>query len=143
MEDEVKRFKWQQTIEVDHLGHVAAGSTIEFFDHPKTQAILKPRWVRDLKQVGTVTVSGDSLKDDGVNDGDVLIIKRVFETAEIRNGKRVVVLLPTGRSVVKKIYFKGDDVILRSANPNYEDMIFPKGEIVVQGIVKNLWRNFD
>lgn len=139
-DDELRHFKHMQTVEVDHLGFVGAGTAIEFFEHPRTQLILRPQWVRDFKEVGTVTVSGDSLKDEDIKDGDVLVVKRIFEAAEIKSGKLVVVLLPTGRSVVKRIYFEGDQIILRSSNRRYKDMIFGQDELVVEGIVKHLTR---
>jgi len=130
-------------IEVDHLGFVGAGTAVEFFDHPRTQLILRPQWVRDYKEVGTVTVSGDSLIDEKIEDGDGLVVKRVFKAAESRSVKLVVVQLPTGRSVVKRIYFEGDRIILRSANPKYKDMIFGHDELIVEGIVKRLTREME
>lgn len=140
----IRNLKWAQEIEVEHLGHVGAATTVEFFEHPRTQLILRPQWVRDFKEVGTVTVSGDSLSGDGIMDGDLLIVKRIFDMAEIRNGKLVVALLPTGRSVVKRIYFEGKDrIILRSTNSRYKDMIFGPDEIRVDGIVKRLTREMD
>jgi repressor LexA len=139
----LKQIQRRQVIEVEHLGQVGAGTTVEFFEHPRAQLILRPQWVRDYRDVGTVTVSGDSLKDEGIMDGDVLIVKRVFDAREIRNGRLVIALLPTGRNVVKRIYFEGEHVILRSANPRYKDMVFDKDEIRVDGIVKELKRNLD
>ena len=140
MDDELKHFLHKQQVEVDHLGHVAAGSTVEFFDHPRSQLILRPQWVRDFKEVGTVTVSGDSLIDEGIFDGDILIVKRIFDAREIRSGKLVIAYLPTGRSVVKRIHFENGNVILRSANAAYKDMIFGQNEIRIDGIVKELKR---
>ena len=139
----VKDFSHKQMIEVDHLGFVGAATTVEFYDHPRTQLILRPQWVRDFKEVATVTVSGDSLIDENIEDGDVLIVKRIFETAEIKAGKLVVALLPTGRSVVKRIYFEGNKIILRSSNSQYKDMIFDNDQIVIEGIVKRLTREME
>jgi len=139
----LKDFSHRQEIEVDHLGFVSAGTTIEFFEHPRSQLILRPQWARDFKEVATVTVSGDSLMDENIRDGDVLIVKRIFEAAEIRSGRLVVALLPTGRSVVKRIHFEGDRIILRSSNPNYDDLVFGPDEIRVEGIVKRLTREMD
>lgn len=143
MNEELEKFRHMQTIEVEHLGHVGAGTTVEFYEHPRTQLILRPQWVRDFKEVGTVTVSGDSLIDERIEDGDVLIVKRIFDAAEIRSGRLIVAYLPTGRSVVKRIYFEGTRIILRSANPAYADMIFGPDEIRVDGIVKTLTREMD
>lgn len=116
---------------------------VEIFEHPRAQLILRPQWVRDFREVGTVTVSGNSMIDDGILDGDILIVKRNVEAAEIRNGKLVVALLPTGRSVVKRIHFEAGKVVLRSANPKFEDMIFEPDTITVEGIVKELKRRLD
>lgn len=130
-------------IEVDHLGHVGAGTTVDMFDHPRASLILRPQWVRDFREVATVEVSGDSLKDEGIFDGDKLVCKRIFDAPEIRSGRLVVACLPTGRCVVKRIYFEGNQIILRSANPAYADMIFGPDEIRVDGIVKELVRKLD
>jgi SOS-response transcriptional repressor LexA len=137
------KFRHAQVIEVQHFGHVGAGTTVELYEHPRAQLILRPQWVRDFREVGTVTVSGDSLTGEGIQDGDVLIVKRVVEAGEIRSGKLVIALLPTGRSVVKRIHFEGDKIILRSANPKYKDMVFGPDEICVEGIVKELKREID
>lgn len=137
---EIKDVQWRQVIEVEHFGEVGAGSTVELFDHPRAQLILRPQWVRDFNQVGTVTVSGDSLSGEGILDGDILVCKRVIEEGEIRDGKLVVAVLPTGRAVVKRIYFEDDYVILRSSNKRYKDMVFERDMVRVDAIVKELKR---
>lgn len=83
------------------------------------------------------------MMDDGIWDGDVLIVKRNVDAAEIRNGKLVIALLPTGRSVVKRIHFENGKIVLRSANPKFADMIFEPDTITVEGIVKELKRRLD
>lgn len=127
-------------IDVDHLGQVGAGTTVEIFDHPRSSLILRPQWVRDFKEVGTVEVCGDSLSGDGIWDGDRLTVKRIFDEAEIRQGCMVVACLPEGRSVVKRIFFEGETVILRSSNEAYVDMVFGPNEVRVDAIVKELVR---
>lgn len=140
---ELEQFEWQQVIEVEHFGQVGAGTTVDLFDHPRAQLILRPQWVRDFNEVGTVSVSGDSLKNEGILDGDTLIVKRVIHAGEIKNGKLVIALITGGRCVVKRIYFEADKVILRSANAKYPDMEFEEDEISVEGIVKELKRRLD
>lgn len=142
-DSEVRNIRWRQTIEVEHFGQVGAGTTVELFEHPRAQLILRPQWVRDFKQVGTVTVCGDSLSGEGILDGDILICKRVIESGEIKPGKLVVAVLPTGRCVVKRIYFEEGKVILRSSNRRYKDMIFDEDVIRVDAIVKELKREVD
>lgn len=122
---------------------MGAGTTVEFFEHPRASLILRPEWVRDFREVGTVTVSGDSLKDEGIYDGDKLVCKMIVDGAGIRPGRMMVVRIPTGRSLVKRIFFDGDKIILRSANPAYPDMAFAKEEIQIEAIVKELVRKLD
>lgn len=141
MRSNIERIGYKQVITVEHLGHVGAGTTVDIFDHPRAQLILRPQWVNDLREVCTVTVSGDSLVDENIFDGDILVVKRIIDAAEVRNGRLVVATLPTGRAVVKRIHIDGDTVRLRSANPAYEDLVFDAGEIVVDGIVRSIVRD--
>jgi len=80
---------------------------------------------------------------DGILDGDTLVVKRVIHAGEIKNGKLVIAVLPTGRCVAKRIYFEGDQIVLRSSNSRYKDLIFGPDEITVEGIVKELKRHLD
>lgn len=85
-------------------------------------------------------VCGDSLSGEGILDGDLLVVKRTFEAAEVRDGRLVVCLLPTGRSVVKRIYIEGERVRLCSSNSHYKDLIFDAEHIRVEGIVRSVVR---
>lgn len=130
-------------IEVQHFGAVGAGSTVEFYDHPRASLILRPEWVRDYKEIATADVCGDSLAGEGIFDGDMLICKVIFDAAEVKAGKLVIVRIPTGRSVVKRIFVKDEKIILRSSNPAYPDMIFERDDVQIEGIVKELVRNME
>ena len=72
----------------------------------------------------TVTVCGDSLSDLGINDGDQLICQTNIENHEVKNGKLVIAQLPCLGLVVKFFFRYEDKIVLRSANPRYEDLIF-------------------
>lgn len=139
----LKKFSHQQSIEVADFGQVGAGTAVDFFDHPRASLILRPQWVHDFKEVATAEVCGDSMIDEGIMDGDRLVCKVMFDAAEVRPGRLVVVRLPTGRSIVKRIYFDDERVVLRSANPNYDDLVFNREEIMVEAIVKELVRKLD
>lgn len=134
---------YKQTIQVKHIGQIGAGSEVDFFEHPRAALIVRPQWVRDFSEAVTAQVSGDSMAGEGILDGDRIVCKVRFEASEIRNGKLVVARLPTGRSVVKRIYFEGDRVILRSSNPQYDDMVFDRDVIHVEALVKELVRNLE
>jgi repressor LexA len=82
-------------------------------------------------------VDGDSMKDEGILDGDYVIIER-RETA--RNGERVVALLPNGETTLKTFYKEGDKIRLQPANPEFEPIIVKSCKI--QGVVTGVLRRY-
>ena len=84
-------------------------------------------------------VSGDSMIDAGINDGDTVIIKKT-DTAE--NGKIVVALIDDHEAMLKRLRRKGKTIALESANRNYETKIFGPDRVKVQGVLVSLYRNF-
>jgi len=65
-----------------------------------------------------ITVSGNSMLDAGIRDGDLLIVDRSLDYV---NGKIVIVILE-GDFLVKKIYIKSTKVFLVAANSDYKDI---------------------
>ena len=84
-------------------------------------------------------VSGDSMMEAGINDGDTVIIKKT-DTAE--NGKIVVALIDDHEAMLKRLRRKGKTIALESANRNYETKIFGPDRVKVQGVLVSLYRNF-
>jgi repressor LexA len=69
-------------------------------------------------------VKGDSMRDDHIVEGDLVVVKRV---EKCRNGDTVVALVD-GEATVKRYYRRREDVILQPANPAYEPIVFTKGD---------------
>ncbi len=132
-----------EKIEVKHLGQIAAGSTVEIFGYARKSLITRPRWAQKAEQVATAEVCGDSLADEDIRDGDRLVCKIIFDKSEVVAGKLVVAKLPSGGSVVKRIYFNKDKIILRSSNQKYKDLIFHKDDVEIEAIVKELIRSLE
>jgi SOS-response transcriptional repressor LexA len=86
-------------------------------------------------------ITGSSLIDDGILDGDCVIVRLTFERYELTPGRLVAVLTPYGL-LVKHIYVTLDDhVRLVSANPAFEDMVLEPEEVTVQGIAVRIERD--
>ena len=66
-------------------------------------------------------VSGDSMIEAGINDGDTIIVKK---TNTANNGQIVVALIDGHEAMLKRIRKKGKVVALESANKKYETKIF-------------------
>ncbi|MCH8151798.1 MAG: transcriptional repressor LexA [Planctomycetes bacterium] len=121
------------------VGKIAAGYPIEKFpqtDQLDLQDIFGPRLGQ---QAGTfaLQVDGDSMKDEGILDGDYVIVER-RDTA--RDGERVVALLPNGETTLKTFYREGDRIRLQPANPQFEPIIVK--ECKIQGAVIGVLRRY-
>ena len=120
------------------LGSIAAGTPIEAIQNEVTRIPL-PENIEKNGEFFGLKVSGDSMIEAGINDGDTVIIKKT-DTAE--SGKIVVALIDNHEAMLKRLRRKGKTVALESANRNYETKIFGPDRVKVQGILVSLYRNF-
>jgi repressor LexA len=82
-------------------------------------------------------VEGDSMRDEGILDGDYVLVERTQVAA---NGDRVVALLPDGSTTLKTFFKEDDHIRLQPANPNFEPIRVRYCQ--VQGIVKGVVRRY-
>jgi repressor LexA len=120
------------------LGSIAAGTPIEAIQNEVTRIPL-PENIEKNGEFFGLKVSGDSMIEAGINDGDTVIIKKT-DTAE--NGKIVVALIDDHEAMLKRLRRKGKTVALESANRNFETKIFGPDRVKVQGILVSLYRKF-
>ncbi len=81
-------------------------------------------------------VQGDSMIDDGILDGDTIIVD---PSARVRQGD-VVVAMVDDEVTVKRFFRHGEMVELRPANEQMEPMLFPGRRVSIQGVVTALHR---
>ena len=124
--------------EISVLGNIAAGTPIEAIQNEVSKVVLPQELSKNDEHFG-LKVSGDSMTDVGINDGDTVIIKK-SNTAE--NGKIVVALIDDNEAMLKIIRKKGNSIALESANKRYETKIFGPDRVKVQGVLVSLYRNF-
>jgi len=134
--DESSSFTKDSDIPV--LGSIAAGTPVEAIQNEVSRIPL-PENIEKNGEFFGLKVSGDSMIEAGINDGDTVIIKKT-DTAE--NGKIVVALIDDHEAMLKRLRRKGKTVALESANRNYETKIFGPDRVKVQGILVSLYRNF-
>ena len=84
-------------------------------------------------------VSGDSLKDAGIIEGDYVVISPMLKNA-LDQGSICAVRLEDDDVTLKKVYFAEGGVILRAANPEYPDLMRPTVRVI--GKVVRLVRQF-
>ena len=124
--------------EIPVLGKIAAGTQIEAIQN-EVNRITLPEELRKNGEHFGLKVSGDSMIEAGINDGDTIIVKKA-NTAN--NGQIVVALIDNHEAMLKRIRKKGKVVALESANKNYETKIFGPDRVKVQGVLVSLYRNF-
>ena len=124
------------------IGKIAAGYPIEKFQDDDTlelEQIFGPR-VGQKSGSFALQVDGDSMRDEGILDGDYVIVER-RETA--RNGERVVALLPDGETTLKTFFReKGGNIRLQPANDEFEPIIVSEKDVTIQGIVTSVMRRY-
>lgn len=121
------------------VGKIAAGYPIEKFtssDQLDLSGLFGPR-VGAVNSTFALKVDGDSMQDEGILDGDYVIVER-RDTA--RNGDRVVALLPNGESTLKSYFKEADHIRLQPANPNFEPIRVR--DCKIQGIVIGVLRRY-
>jgi len=126
------------------VGSIAAGSPIEAVEdreHLDLEDLFSPpRGKAASTSMFVLRVRGDSMRDEGIFDGDYVVCEK-RETAY--NGQTVVALVDTGEATLKKFYKERDGRIrLQPANPAYEPIWLEPDQLQVQGICVGVVRTY-
>ena len=120
------------------LGKIAAGTPIEAIQNEVSRVTLPEELSKNDEHFG-LKISGDSMIEAGINDGDTVIVKK---TNTANNGQIVVALIDDHEAMLKRIRKKGKVIALESANKSHETKIFGPNRVKVQGVLVSLYRNF-
>lgn len=124
-------------IELPLHGRIAAGVPIEAFEDHSQLAV--PAALLGPGDHYALEVSGDSMIEAGILNGDYALIKR-SETA--REGDIVVALVDGQDATLKYFHREGRAVRLDPANPAYEAQVYEPQRVVVQGKLAGLLRRY-
>lgn len=117
------------------IGIIRAGEPIEAFED-KTASLQIPN-LPNSYDFYSLRVSGDSMKDDGIFDGDIVVIKK---QSSAENGQTVVAIIDDNRATLKKLYREKNGFRLQPSNQNM--LPFYRDEVEVRGIVWSIVRDF-
>jgi repressor LexA len=118
------------------LGRVAAGSpnlaeeNVEDFVPVSADMARRARYC--------LRVHGDSMIEDGILDGDIVIVE---DRKELKQGD-VVVALVGDEATVKHFHPRGELIELRPANQSMTPLLVPAAEVQIQGVVVGLQRRY-
>lgn len=119
------------------LGYIAAGQPIEAIETP--ESIEVPAALRTGRSCYVLEVRGDSMINDGILDGDWVVIE---QRDQARNGDVVVALVDGSYATLKRIEQRPDRVLLHAANDSMKPMSFLHEQIVIQGILVGQMRRY-
>ena len=121
------------------LGRIAAGNPIEAIANSFEQISVPDYLVKNNIDHYTLEVIGDSMKDEGIFNGDIVVIKKM-DTAN--TGQIVVALIDENEVTLKKYRSYKNSIALEPANKNYKTRIFGRERVNIQGILVGLIRKF-
>ena len=125
------------TIEIPLHGRIAAGTPIEALQG--TEGFAVPAALLGPGEHYALEVSGDSMVEEGILDGDFALIRRV-DTA--REGEIVVALIDEAEATLKTFRREGQMIRLDPANRHYEAQRYHPDQITIQGRLAGLIRRY-
>jgi len=126
-----------KSIEIPLAGLITAGEPIEAVEEKETMAVPADL-VIDGANSYVLRVKGRSMIEDGILDGDYVIIER---NPSPRNGDVVVALLDNAYATLKRFYREPSRIRLQPANSTMKP-IYVK-DVIVQGVVRAVVRKFE
>lgn len=131
-----------ESVHLPILGSVAAGCPIEAIEPDAGTADLlavPAEMAPASKDHYVLRVRGDSMIEDQICDGDLVVIEG---KREARNGETVVALVDGAEATLKRFYRSGAQVKLVPANQTMSPMEFHASQIEIRGVVRGLIRHF-
>lgn len=133
---------FSMNLSIPLLGRISAGVPGETEEHIEKYISLDPSLLSHKVAAGAkifaVKVHGESMRDAGILDGDVLIAQK---TDSVKVGE-VVIALVDDAVTVKYIYLTKGQWELRPANPDFQSRFVPLEDLKIQGSVIGLVRKF-
>lgn len=125
-------------ISVPVMGRIAAGTPIEALQE-RMHEVAVPESMLTRGEHYALEVTGDSMIEAGILDGDTVIIEKA---PKAENGEIVVALVDDNEATLKRLRRKGDRIALEAANPRYETRIYRPDQVKIQGRLIGLWRRY-
>jgi repressor LexA len=125
-----------RAVEIPLLGRVAAGVPIEAVEAPET--ITLPEEMLGRGETFALRVRGDSMIDDGILDGDIIVVE---SRADADDGATVVALV-RGEATVKKLQRDKGRVRLVPANSRVAPIVARAHDVEIRGVVIAVLRRY-
>lgn len=129
--------KITEGIDIPMMGYIAAGRPIDPYPDPHATFKVSPQLISGKRRAYVLHVKGDSMVDDGILDGDYVVIE---EQEDVRDGDIVVALLENGLATLKRFFREATRVRLEPANSTMSPIYATN--VKIQGRCVGLIRKF-
>ena len=133
---ELVKMKLASSLSIPLVGTIACGEPLEALEDSDRSIEISSDTRFNVSDLYALRAKGDSMIEDGILEGDYLIIKK---QAWASNGDTVVAIIDDNEATLKQFYKEKDRIRLQPANSNYEP-IFRK-EVEVRGVVIKVIRD--
>ena len=124
-------------IDLPLMGYIAAGKPLEPHTDPNASFAISASMISGKKTAYALQVKGNSMVEDGILDGDYVVIEK---TNQAVNGDIVVALVDNTHATLKRFFSENGKIILRPANSEMEP-IYPNS-LTIQGKAVGIIRKF-
>ncbi len=123
------------------FGTIAAGGLVEPFTTDVTDKFdLSP--IFHQSDYFALQVMGDSMIDDSIVEGDMVIMQPIKDSAEVKNGTIVAAQVDGQGTTLKRYHRQGEHITLQAANPKYKPIESEAHLVQVQGVLIGVWRGY-
>lgn len=126
------------SVELPVMGYIACGAPIEPYTDPNATLMVNSALVKAGDKSYVLQAKGDSMMDDGILNGDFVVVK---EQNEAKNGDIVVAVLRNGFATLKKFYREANRIRLQPANSTMAPMYV--ADVEIRGKVVAVIRQFN
>lgn len=129
--------RWGRSVVLPLVGLITAGQPIEAVEDRRETLAVPAELASDPSNSYILKVKGESMIDEGILDGDYVVIER---NPSPRNGDVVVALLDNAYATLKKFYRERGRIRLQPANKTMQPIFCH--DPIIQGVVKGVIRSF-
>lgn len=133
-----KKVNANNFVEIPLVGTITAGKPIEAIETQNETITIAQSDIRKNGEYYALSVQGDSMIEEGIFNGDIVIIKK---QSVAENGQTVVAVIDDNEATLKKLYYEKNRFRLQPANQRMLPIY--RKEIEVRGVVIKIIRNFE
>lgn len=130
-------FELEDSCSLPFIGAIAAGKPIEAIEDKQYMSV--PEQLKTDKSCYILQVKGDSMIEDGIFDGDWVVIE---QRSTARNGEIVVALIEKSEATLKYIEQYPHETVLLPANKDMQPMHYKPQQVEIQGVLVGQMRSY-